>query len=526
MKRSCHFALAVSLLLLPAALVAQTVPASKPAPKTTADEDQIFRYNSAVGLLKKGRDFERAIVLLRVLTEQNPQDRACRLALGCAYACRIAALGDAMAHPLVFEEDQEKYQNWLAAWGAAQNTPSDPKYHQPAPKPPMRTMRDDDKPFTLTLEAVLKRYLETVALPQADWDKALALSKTPEERAEALYTQGWGRRMARKYSHQIIKEDDPPKETGGPLPTEKQIIQNFTEATKSCPKNARFWQSLGDARRGENWYKQDNPDSAPAVAAYETSLKLNRSNPSLWFRVYQIVRRTDPALALKAMRQAAKEDGDNAYLSYRLAGALLSETRAGSYEKPLKITGVLEGSEAAIKSTPRVTEAEENKRKSEEALSLMERSNKMPRYKPMAYVSAAPDLLAAAWDFQPDYAEFNYGLDELTALDTLLQDYVKARLKENNIVEAQRAADALIGMGRLRLTAGMNEFSLKAVDLIWVLAAMSNVEVGYALVQEICRATDDAPAAEQAKADYEVLRDQYVAFRKAQKEARAARYYY
>ena len=282
--------------------------------------------------------------------------------------------------------------------------------------------------------------------------------------------------MARKYSHQIVKEDDPPKETGGPLPTEKQIIQDFTQATKLRPQNARFWQSLGDARRGENWYKQDNPDFAPAIAAYQTSLKLNNSNPSLWYRIYQIVRQTDPALALKAMRQAAKEDGGNAYLLYRLAGALLSETRAGPYAKPIQTNGVLESKEAATKRSLSGTETEESKRKSEEALSLMERGNKMPRYKPMGYVSAAPDLLETAWNFQPDYAEFNYGLEELSALDALLQSYGKTRLKENNTATAQRAADALLGMGRLRLTAGMNEFSLKAVDLIWVLAAMSNVE--------------------------------------------------
>ena len=56
MKRFRVFgsALAVNLLLLPVALSAQNASVPKFASQSVADEDAIFRYTSATGLLKKG----------------------------------------------------------------------------------------------------------------------------------------------------------------------------------------------------------------------------------------------------------------------------------------------------------------------------------------------------------------------------------------------------------------------------------------------------------------------------------------
>ena len=104
-------ALAAPLLLLPAALPAQSPAAPKSAPPVSANEDAIFRYNSAVGLLKKGRDFERAVTLLRGLSDTETQNRSYHLALGCAYICRAAVISDAARRGFMYlADDQAKYK--------------------------------------------------------------------------------------------------------------------------------------------------------------------------------------------------------------------------------------------------------------------------------------------------------------------------------------------------------------------------------------------------------------------------------
>ena len=104
--------------------MSRPLPPAKTPTQTAADEDRDFSLQCRpIGLMKQGRDFERAIALMRGLTEQYPQDRSYHLALGCAYTCHLAAIGDAMAHPLVFAEDQEKYKQLASGMGSGAKRP-------------------------------------------------------------------------------------------------------------------------------------------------------------------------------------------------------------------------------------------------------------------------------------------------------------------------------------------------------------------------------------------------------------------
>ncbi len=529
MKRyRLNFALAAPLLLLPAACPAQTAPPASPAAKPVAqssiEEDRIFRYESAAGLLKKGRDFERAIALLRGLVAEKPQDRAYHLALGCAYACRAAAIGDACYRSKYLPEDQAKYKKWTAEWEAAQSDPNDPKYNQPAPKPPVLLTKDDSKPFTLTLDDSSKAFFDLTVKAQAAWDKTLTLSKSSAKRGETFYTQGWGRRLLRKYNPLPVKEDDLPKEKRGLLPTEKQALQDFTEATQVSPNDARYWQSLGDVLRGEKWYMPDRPDIGPVITAYQKSLKLDSNNAPLCYRLNQIIQPDKPALALDAIQHAAQADNSNAYFAYRYAQILLSKTRYNSYHGEISAGQTPKSDETALQPVQRIPETNEDKKYTETALAEFERGNKMPTCKPVIYDSCPPNLLRTAWKFEPDYGDISTEVDDFLAVTSLLAGYCKMMLHNGNVADAQRAAYALIGFGRQQVTTEINEASNKTKDVAQIKIEIHGVYWGYNLLQEIYVTTNDTAAATQAKMDVEVLRNQFNAFRKVQEEMRSSHY--
>ena len=303
----------------------------------------------------------------------------------------------------------------MTAWEAAQQDSNDLLHNQPPPKPPMLTTRDDSKPFTLTQEQAIKASFEDIEKAQAEWDKALALSKTPEERGDTLYTQGWGRRIARRDNIQGAYTRDRLREIDKRIPTEKAIIADFTEATKCNPQNARYWQSLGDMIAGERPDEKEASELVPAIAAYQTSLKLDNANSVLWYRIYQMTRENNPALAETAMRHAAAADSDNAFLSYRLAGALLAKTRYKSFDRPFDPEKIPETDAVILKRLQGAAETEESRRNAEEALTLVDQGNKMPRYKSVAYTSCPPELLKTIWNFKEDFSNWSSQMDEIFA---------------------------------------------------------------------------------------------------------------
>ena len=515
-----------SLLLAPVALPAQTLPATKdakPAPQISKEDAAAERYAIAVALLKQGRNFEKAIALLQTALQSEPNNGLDHLALGCAYACRAAAIGDAFVRLPRFEQDKEKYKQWQAAWEVAQKDPNNPAYKQPTPKPPVLKTKDDDRPFTLTPEATTKTYLELAVKAQAEWDKTLALSTTPMQHGEALYTQGWGKSLLRKFNYGIVKEEKPPKEKGGPLPTEKQIVEDFDAATKINPKDARFWQSLGDALRGKNWYRKTAAELALSTTAYQKSLAIDDRNSILWYRLYQLNRKEKPELAEDAIRHAAQASGDNAYFTYQFAGTLLAQTRYSSFPGPYQIIEYKPENEVALKKFQSIPETNEGKQREANALAAMEQGNKMLRCKSAHYVPCLPPLLISAWNFQED-ASFSEEVGETYDLDLLLTGYGRVMLRESKFEEALRAANAIIGFGSRQVKEEMSNPSSNIADVSHGRLSMQSVIWGYGLLQEIYGAMGNTISATQARNEYKKFEAQYFAFYEAQNVARSNRY--
>lgn len=409
------------------------------SPTVTADD----LYESAVGLLKEGRDFERAAAQLRKALAM--QDRMpYHIALGCALADRAAGLAQASVDRVAFERDQKKYQDWLARWEAAQKDPLNPEYGQPRPEPPALQTRDDHRPFTLTPKEAKSRFKSLTAEAMEEWERAFALAKTPQEQAELKYVRGWGRELIREYGGFALWTD---------LPEQDDSIRDMMEATQAAPGNPTYWQSLGDIRMGFDG--ADRTRNRPAaLTAYYQAFKLQKTNAPLCYRIYDLCKQDDPLQAKEAIYQAAQLEPDNAYPAYRFAGLMLYDTPFCNYDKTINLIAksVVPISTEEWKAIgTRILEAPNYARMrqaAEMAMGYVERGNRAGGYTPPTYDPQFPRLLRAAWEYEKGrYYDKTTDITDWHRVSVSVGGYIRVVIRQGDKEAGEHAAHLLIDMG-------------------------------------------------------------------------------
>ena len=478
----------------PAPILSQAKPSGKPAEENPA----LNQYYAAAALLQRGRNYERATSLLQAAVRSEPQNRTYQIALGCALASRAASLALAASRLRYIEEDQAKYKTLTTAWEIAQKDRKSPAFGKPHPLPPVLRTKDDGLPFTLTKEAAAQGFKQRALAAQSAWDAALRLSSQPYQKSEALSVRGWGQRLLRRFGHNVIKDEE--------LPDNKTIVEDFEAASKIAHRDARIWESLGDARLGDDWKPNPLGESQTAIAAYRRSLELNSSNANLWYRLYEIYREKQPEQAEAALRQAALAEPDNAYGFYCLAVLLFAKTPLNEFDKAVhaairegRSIGDLDDVTKKVRQQPATAAAYDALA---EAVLSLERGNAASRYTIPYCSPPVPVLLASAWRLRAEYW-FNpaYG-DEWLSLTRAITNYTRIALQEHNNEAALRAANAALFTGA-RLMKNLFDLPLpieSMSDLIDMETGVTLTSYSYAGLQSIYEQMGDIQHTRQSKA--------------------------
>ena len=483
----------VSTALFPLAArisLGQTAP---PAPETNADLPAQTLYAIGTRLLREGRTFEKAAEVFALAAQKEPTNADFQIGLGCAYACRAASLSwagifadrlarEKAAHPKVMqgfsklEEQLRQGQKSKKATDAETNDFNDKiakfKAKLNAPLAQVIFIKDDKKPFALTQTELAAQLNALTKNALAAWINGVVFAKTPREKAEALFHQGWGMRLLRFYlddkaawksnvfvnlltgneTGEAIKPTFPlPLNISG-LPTDAQIKAAFQAAYDLAPQNALYVQARADfAAFGET----NNP-GAEATELYRCAANLAPKNANVWNRVYDREtarrfneRQPDAPDALADLHRAQARDKSNAWYAYEEAGRIM-ETASWSREADLPY----DADEKAIKAARAVPPTEMGRAAAKRAITLMERANNLPRFAPPVYQNSVPILLARAWNYVPHYWYLNdffasYSrLQKLNKETRLYADSLAAEKK--NEPEAVHALRVLLQMG-LRL---------------------------------------------------------------------------
>jgi len=532
------FAVAPVLLFsVRAARAAQDRPAAEPAaplilssgltitPGLSATE----YYDLAVAKLRRGRNFERAILELREAVKQEPDNRAYQIAFGCALASRAAALGNAASHLSEFAMDQAKFKMRLGVWETVQKDRSSPLYRKPLP-PVLRT-KDDNKQFTLTADEATKQFAPLALAAVAAWDRAASLAKTDAERAEAQWYRGWGLFLLRGFGKPVgvdkIKD----------FPAFSDVAKAFEAATEAAPNDARYWQSLGDSFLD---YDCDPKTTVPNVPnkkehlqsglkagldAYQRAVRLDKRNTLLWYRLYELWRQDtlmradglfhsqeDAQQSESALRQAARLDAGNAFPVYRLAGLRLRETTYNLFQEELgKVVDANTPLPPREQTTARVLAAltDKERAKAREAINMIEQGNRAPRYTLPIYRPAVPPLLAAAWNFRRHtwLRETWWDFSVWDTVTNITCDFAHVTVQEGRGDEAVRATQALIRMGA-RLSQDVSD-KMRPGDSILVNAWLGGMIAGlrgYETQADVYETLGDTGRAAEARKAMEVLR--------------------
>lgn len=503
-----------TLIVSPASLAAQNV--SSPNTGTDASEEW---YGSAITLLKRGHNFEQAIVQLRHAISMQDKGKY-HVALGCALTSRVVSIGDALNRLPKFTTDQAKYQIWLAAWEKAQKDHNDPLNGKPRPLPPVLITRDDKRPFTLKPPEARKQFDALSREAQSEFDLALASAKTQAERAELTHVRAWGLYLLRAVGKDIgISE----------LPEDEIVIQAFNSATELAPKIARYWQSLGDSKLRMQWSLDKVKDKQGVIAAYQKAYHLNPNNLGLGFRLYVMTRTETPEVGKEALRQLSAADPDNASPAYRMAGLLLNETPYKTFH-----TAILDlarkqipyDPDAIIQQITSSPDREKYRQMAQESIALIERGNQAKRYADPNYTPALPDLLIAVWSYK-DYCAINDNNSVILWQSIRLpaSGYATVAAREGGREEALRAAHALLGMGfKLMGDLASQEMPLDTDRLATLSMGFSNVGSAYRTLIDVYKALGDSDNADRTNAAYQAFEGKIKEYWQADKVARENRY--
>jgi tetratricopeptide (TPR) repeat protein len=477
-----------SLLLMSALSAAVAAPPSGPAvtvagggqEKPGQSEKAAAAYLTGVSLVYRDRRLETAIDNLREAVRLDAKNPEYRLALGCALVRRGASLKNASAKAVSYATATASYGKRYAAWERAQTDKTSPFYLDAPPAPPVPpTTRDDNKPFTLTLEQVTQRLRELSEQALTEWDAALAAARTDEERAHIHYVRGWGRILIQDYRMA------PASSPASPMDAEKE----FQAAIELAPNTALYWQSLGDshivlvgdARQESN---------KKAIAAYEKALKLDRRSAGLWFATYRLQQRNGDKTALETLQKAAAANPSDAIYSYFLADLYLKRYAA----KAKTTTKTVARNETESDPDPDLAAG----------IAALERGNK-GLFRPLPYATAIPKILAPLY---PVESGANLLIEDFVLLVPIHTGMgVKTYLATGDTAGAMSAAQASVTFSDRILEFTRTQPVRYLDSLLWQFS-MSAIGTSYRSQIEALTASGDSVGAANVQAKMEELTTQ------------------
>ena len=503
-------------------------------------------------MLKEGRTFEKAIARFTDAAQKDPTNADYQIALGCACASRAASLAwagvfaarlaaDTAAYPkllaLFAEKEAERRQEFKDKNASAKERAEFDAELQKVlaqVKPPMGRVfltKDDKAPFRLTPSELSARLTDLIKDATAAWDKGVALCRTPEEKAHALYVRGWGLWLLRFYCdsesewRQTVelttmgtlnsepensgKDKVAPLDIKG-LPTGAQIAAAFKEANEAAPNVALYWQARADWSAS---HERADPEKE-ATDLYRRAATLEPKNALLWSHVYD--RETTKPYGntptgappddeiLADLHQAQARDKSNAWYGYEEAGRLLKTT---SWNKLSALRyDASEKEKQAARDTQRT---EDGYAAAKRAVARIERANSLPRFAPPEYRKSITPLLQTAWSYVPthwyEYSRFTYQA-RFRELARTGAAYAESLAEEKkNIAEALRVLRVLRAMG-LRLMGDPwptgRDASGKIIpddkSVVRALSTWSLVSITYGSLVTIAKASGDADFLETA----------------------------
>ena len=559
-RRKFCLSVALAAAAAPAALT-QTAP---PAPETNADLPAQTLYAIGTRMLREGRTYEKAAAVFGLAGEKEPENPAHQMGLGCALASRAASLGYAALFTQMQALEQADYPEKLKKWenGRAEfetMKAQDPEgmgkmnYDdwKPAPPPPIRgfVTKDDNLPFRLTMAQTIDRVAELSTQARQAWETGIALCKTSQEKAEALYVQAWGLRILHDYlsglgtdtPYRPFAEDSedvsgsdanntPSKgaaaEKSPFAPSLVLVVNSIKEAIRLEPNNALYMQAHGDFLMGSSKEK--------AVAVYEKAVILAPKNSDLLYLLYKnsvekelakfnqeggTKPNADPfALSLRYLHRAQARDRANAWPLYEEAALLFRLA-------PYSVTGPSGDRSATPEQKQKLLQAVQNKearQRGKQAVDRMAQGNGLPRYEVPRYEDSVPRLLSQAWRMNVirllGANDFS-GFGRLRELARSAVGYGQVMGQhENNEAEAVRANRACIGMGfRLIGDWSTEDDIAKGKTVILSLVGMAMCAVGYKGLIEAYQTAGNLAGANAAQKESDAFSARTADYNKARK---------
>jgi hypothetical protein len=404
-------------------------------------------YQYGTDLLKRGRNFDRAILALTLAAQREPANVDYQLALGCGYASRFASIGFAVRQAESFSTEWRNYENLKAEWDKAQQDSGDPLFGKSAPPIPTRpTTPDDNRAFGMSRDAVapILRDLGRKCLAAFDEAHRLVEALSSEKRCEVEFTRGWGLSLVRRFGKGVV-EDRPKRTVKAPSATDTmddhlyleqvEVSDCFRRCTEEDPKNADYWQSLGlslvprvaDAGNEGTYAVSANGspihtarDTEEAAEAFRRALLLKPKEFDLLYQAAHVAAGSNAAQAEGYLERATQRIGSNAVLWYLLAD--MRYRQADGLEKKAA---------AALQA---------------KALAAVEAGNRAPRYAAVPFALPVPPLLRRAWDYSRLYG---LGEDAYTVMTVCMQirEVAKQQIAEGDSAGTMRGMAASMAMG-------------------------------------------------------------------------------
>ncbi len=505
-------------------------------------------------LLRDGRTFEKAAAHFLLASQKEPTNPKHQSALGCALASRAASLSRAALYTNSLAQQQadypadlKKWEEGRADWEIYKTTSPQVYAHQeyedrkPVAPPSYQFMTKDDKaPFRLTQSETAARLSDLSQKAQEAWKKGVDLSKTSDEKAQALYVQAWGLTVLRwslaVFSDKgAIDETSPMNDANNgkntkPLantPTAASAMQAIEEAARLDEKNARYAQSVGDMA--------EEADKAKAFAAYEKAVVLAPKDRNLLYLMYQKtaapaekkgetalsetfqkaeLQKPDDALLavpLGYLHRAQARDRSNAWPLYEEASLLFRLAPYAMMGGSARRDATPEQKQAAIDSVLNETARKRGKR----AIAQITRANALPICQLPVYTPSVSPLLAVAWKMTLRSSSFLMS-DETFDSYARLRELVRAvggythvlAENENKLSDALNATRAALAMGERILKNGDEDYGLGRMIC---LVAYKNCIKMYQKIGD----TEGAEAIEKEMDDFQKWETAYQRNRKA-----------
>lgn len=471
-------------------------------------------WGEADYLLKRGRRFERARLLLEGETRARPGDSRSWAALGCAHAGRAASLAYAAKYALALETERASFAQRLKEWEQAQTDSDAPLYKTSKPKlypPRVFLIPDDSEPFRMSEQAT-KQVIATLAQQAREaWARAEAGAKTSGEKAEFALLQGWGLRLLRRFATLY----GPNGGKGVPVfvePDGKEITAAFERAVAADAQNPLCFRALGD------WHYEEKGTVEKAEEAYRNALRLDPRQPALWYRLYVLSNRQQPTddnlrERLERLAQVVRYDKSNAFPRYEEASVRLRPTML-SLLWLKRMPGA--GSAASDKEVAANVTSEQTRKAARLAVAAVRRGNESSACFVPVYREAVPRYLAVPWNYGYIETSYEYG-SRFRELARALGGCALAFADVGDTNGAADAARALIEFGEKNgaRDARADPSNIGDGSVTGRAIGFAAVTVGYQTLAQVYDQAGQTELAKTARADGETAKKQQQTFNEA-----------